>query len=195
MVRNTVIASLLASSAVALAATTPAHAGETERAREAISAADARIHTAESLGAGVELPAATATAHAALATAREHFADGHRDEAIQDAIRASALADTAIGEIQRRKIADRKRNRACNHRPALHHCIVGAVLVHGDAKRGERDRRRRSKNAGKTFGPQQVAEHCECRYDCAADQEAGTAVSRATPIASSGRSGGHQPWW
>ena len=56
MFRNTFIASMLASSAVVIAVAAPAHAGERDRAREAIAAADAKIHTAETLGACYGLP-------------------------------------------------------------------------------------------------------------------------------------------
>jgi len=103
MLRNTVFSSLLASTALAMAVASPAHAGERDRAREAIAAADAKIHTAETLGAGVETPAATAEARALLATAREDLERGHKSEAIDHAIHAQALADTATGELQRRK--------------------------------------------------------------------------------------------
>ena len=103
MFRNTVIASLLTSSAIVMAVAAPVHAGERDRAREAIAAADAKIHTAETLGAGVETPAATAEARALLATAREDLERGHKSDAIEHAIHAQALADTATGELQRRK--------------------------------------------------------------------------------------------
>ena len=103
MVRTRFFMSLLASSAVVAMATAPAHAGEVERAREAIAAADAKIHTAETLGAGVEAPAATAEARAELTTAREDFQNDHRGDAMRHAIQAQALADTAIGDLQQRK--------------------------------------------------------------------------------------------
>lgn len=103
MVRTRFFMSLLASSAVVAMATAPAHAGEVERAREAIAAADAKIHTAETLGSGVEAPAATAEARAELATAREDFQNDHRGDAMRHAIQAQALADTAIGDLQQRK--------------------------------------------------------------------------------------------
>jgi hypothetical protein len=105
VIRNAFFASLLATSAVAMTITTPAHAGEVERAREAIAAADAKIHTAEGLGAGAELPGRTAEAKAVLEHARADFDSGHRDRAIADASQASALADNVIGEIQHRKDA------------------------------------------------------------------------------------------
>jgi hypothetical protein len=96
------VTALFASSAVALAFATPVSAADkTDRAQEAIAAADAKIHTAESLGTGVDAPRETADARAALAMAREDLKSHHRSEAIEAAIHASALADTAIGDLQR----------------------------------------------------------------------------------------------
>ena len=98
MFRNTMIASLLASSALTLAVATPVlAASEKDRAREAIAAAEAKIHTAESLGTSADAPREAGGARAALATAREDLKSGHKDVAIREAIRAQALADTAIG--------------------------------------------------------------------------------------------------
>src|SRR4051812_14701301 len=97
MPRTTLFACLLTSTALVMAITTPAHAGKADRAREAIAAAEAKIHTAESIGAGTETPRVTAEARASLATAREDLAAGHKSASIADAIHASALADTAIG--------------------------------------------------------------------------------------------------
>src|SRR4051794_19843303 len=91
MLRKTLFASLLASSAMAMAIATPAQAGKADRAREAIAAAEAKIHTAESIGAGTETPRVTAEARAALATAKEDLAAGHKSPAIAQAIHASAL--------------------------------------------------------------------------------------------------------
>ncbi len=105
MFRKTIIASLLATSAMTLAIGSPATAGKDDRAREAIAAAEAKIHTAETLGAGTDSPRDTAEARAALAVAHEDFKAGHKEDAIKDAIRASALADTAIGMSQRHKDA------------------------------------------------------------------------------------------
>ncbi|MBS0333771.1 MAG: hypothetical protein JSS35_13465, partial [Proteobacteria bacterium] len=106
MLHKTLFASLLASSAVALAVATPALAGATERAREAIAAAEAKIHTAENLGAPTEDPRDIAEARANLANAREAFDSHHRDDAIRIAIHAQALADSAIGIAQQHKNAD-----------------------------------------------------------------------------------------
>ena len=104
MHRNTIFASLLASSALTLAFANPAAAaGTSDRAREAIAAAEAKIHTAETLGASTHAPRDTADARAALAMAKEDFKSGHKEPAIRDAIRASALADTAIGTAQQHK--------------------------------------------------------------------------------------------
>jgi hypothetical protein len=105
MVRKTLFASALASGAVILSLAAPAYSGEKDRAEEAIAAAEAKINTAESIGTGVEVPAATAAARAALAMAKEDMASGHKSASIDDAIHASELADTAIGELQRHKDA------------------------------------------------------------------------------------------
>ncbi|HEX2816989.1 MAG TPA: hypothetical protein VHN39_11370, partial [Phenylobacterium sp.] len=104
MFRKTILASLLVSSAMTLAIATPASAAsKADRAREAIAAAEAKLQTAESLGAATDAPRDTADARAALATAKEDFKSGDREPAIREAIRASALADTAIGLAQRHK--------------------------------------------------------------------------------------------
>jgi len=106
MLRKALFTSLLASSALALAIANPAYATDKkDRAQEAIAAAEAKIHTAEGIGSGVETPAMVANARAALSTAKENLAAGHKSLAIEQAIHASALADTAVGELQRRKDA------------------------------------------------------------------------------------------
>jgi hypothetical protein len=106
MLRNTLFATLIASSAMTLALAQPASAASTsDRAREAIAAAEAKVHTAENLGAGSDAPRDAADAQAALASAKEDFAHGDREVAIREAIRASALADTAIGMAQQHKNA------------------------------------------------------------------------------------------
>jgi hypothetical protein len=114
MLRKTLFAPLLAASAMALALATPAQAGKADRAREAIAAADAKIHTAETMGAGSAMPHQTADAKAALAMAKEKLSAGHKSTSITEAIRASALADAAIGEMQKqqeRTIADERQAR------------------------------------------------------------------------------------
>jgi hypothetical protein len=87
---------------MALSTATPALANKADRAREAIAAAQAKVNTADSLGATAGLPHEAADAKAELNTARESLADGHTRDAVNEAIRASAMADTAIGVMQRR---------------------------------------------------------------------------------------------
>ena len=104
MFRKTILASLLVSSAMTLAIAAPAAAeSQKDRAREAIAAAEAKLQTAESVGAAADAPRDTADARAALAVAKEDFNSGDREPAIREAIRASALADTAIGIAQHHK--------------------------------------------------------------------------------------------
>ncbi len=103
MFRRTLFAPLLAATAMTLALATPAHAGKADRALAAIAAADAKIHTAETMGAGSEMPRQTAEARAALALAKEKLAAGQKSPSITEAIRASSLADAAIGEMQGRQ--------------------------------------------------------------------------------------------
>ena len=54
MFRKTIVSSLLASSALVLAVTTPAYAGKGDRAREAISAAEAKIQAGRRAIASVQ---------------------------------------------------------------------------------------------------------------------------------------------
>ena len=82
MLRKTLFASLIASSAITLALAQPAAAASTsDRAREAIAAAEAKVHTAENLGATSDAPRDAADARAALASAKEDFAHGDREVA------------------------------------------------------------------------------------------------------------------
>jgi hypothetical protein len=103
MLTRTLFTSLLATSALALSVATPAEAGKGDRARQAIAAAEAKVRTADTLGAGVEAPREAAMARAALATAKEDLAAGRKSMSIRGAIQASAFADTAIGQLQQRK--------------------------------------------------------------------------------------------
>src|SRR4051794_30307036 len=100
MFRKSMIAPLLAASAMALTVT-PAYAGKADRARQAIAAAEAKIHTAETMGAATDLPHEAADARASLALAKEKLSAGHKSESIEEAIHAQQLADTAIGVMQR----------------------------------------------------------------------------------------------
>lgn len=91
-------APLLAATALALAV--PAHAGGSEdRARTAIAAAQAKVETAERLGVSANMPRQAAEARASLAQAQEHFKDDRNSEAVESAIKAEALADASIGQL------------------------------------------------------------------------------------------------
>ncbi|MEO0031747.1 MAG: hypothetical protein RIS94_1505 [Pseudomonadota bacterium] len=105
MSHNRLIVSLATVSALALSLPTAAYAGKADRARQAIAAAQAKIDAATTTGAGVEVPHQLAEAKAALAHAQENLASHHKPEAIDDAIHTQALADAALGEVQKRKEA------------------------------------------------------------------------------------------
>lgn len=106
MKRNLISAILIATSALALGLGTPALASKSDRAKEAIAAAQAKIDSARSVGAGAEVPRGLAAAQAELQRAMESHHAGHQEGAIQLAIHAQALADAALGEAQKRREAD-----------------------------------------------------------------------------------------
>ncbi|MCW1382829.1 hypothetical protein OLX02_08330 [Novosphingobium sp. KCTC 2891] len=103
MPSNRLIFSVVSASALALSMASPAHAGKADRARQAIAAAQAKIDAAATTGAGIEVPHQLADAKATLARARENLASHHKPEAIDAAIEAQALADAALGEVQKHK--------------------------------------------------------------------------------------------
>lgn len=93
-------------SGVALVAASPALGqGKKDRAREAVAAAQAKVDAAGKVGAAGEVPRLLAQAQAALRTAQEDLAGDHKEQAIADANHASMLADQALGEAQRAKLA------------------------------------------------------------------------------------------
>jgi len=93
-------------SGVALVAASPALGqGKKDRAREAVAAAQAKVDAASKVGAAGEVPRLLAQAQAALRTAQEDLAGDHKEQAIADANHASMLADQALGEAQRAKLA------------------------------------------------------------------------------------------
>lgn len=104
MKKNTFTAALIAS-ALSLTMATPAFAGKANDARKAIAAAQAKIETAHTLGAGRALPEESAKADEALTMAQADFKAGRKDDAIANAVHAEALASTAIGRIQQGKDA------------------------------------------------------------------------------------------
>lgn len=91
--RGASVSALLALSAV------PAHAGwgKADRAHAEISSAQAKIESANKMGASTNSPAIMAHAQAELQTAKENLESGNKDTAIEQAIDAQRIADTAIG--------------------------------------------------------------------------------------------------
>lgn len=108
---RTLIALLLAGS-LAAGSASPALAGKSDRAAQAIAAAQAKIDSAKTIGAGTEVPRRVAAAQAELARASEAKQSGHNEEAIQIAIHAQAMADAILGETAARKDADVAATRA-----------------------------------------------------------------------------------
>jgi hypothetical protein len=105
MLNKIAIPSLLAASALALVSVQANAEGKGDRAQQAIAAAQAKVDVAKSMGGSTELPHGVAEADAALNTAKEEASAGNKEEAIHDAIHAQSLADTSIGEMQKRKDA------------------------------------------------------------------------------------------
>jgi hypothetical protein len=92
-----------AMAAALMLVTTPALAGKADRARSAIAEAQGKIDAANKIGVSGETPHLQAEAEASLRQAREDLKSGHKEAAISEANHASQLADTALGEAQRRK--------------------------------------------------------------------------------------------
>ncbi|VWX51377.1 hypothetical protein [Novosphingobium sp. 9U] len=105
MKNKTGIATAIALGALSLTMASPAFAGKANDARKAIAAAQAKIETAHTLGAGRALPAESAQADEALKLAQNDFKHGEKDKAIEEATHAEALASTAIGLMQQDKDA------------------------------------------------------------------------------------------
>lgn len=87
-------------SALLALGTVPAYAGwgKADRAHAEISAAQAKVDAANKIGASGNTPAMIARAQAELNLAKQNVEDGHKDTAIDQAIDAGRLADTAMGE-------------------------------------------------------------------------------------------------
>lgn len=85
--------------------TTVAHAGEADRARIAIAAAQSKIDASDRVGSGGEAGAMQARAHEALRSAQMNLSRGKKQEAISDAQHASELADLAISAADHNKNA------------------------------------------------------------------------------------------
>lgn len=100
MTRFSTLSSVALASVLAFSA--PAFAeGKHDRAEQAIAEARAKIDASAKVGATTETPRLQADAQAQLRAAEEHLAAGKKAEAIDDAHRASQLADTALGQAQR----------------------------------------------------------------------------------------------
>jgi hypothetical protein len=97
LMRGASVAALLALTA----APTLAFPGKADRAQAAIAAAQAKIDAANKVGASGQVPEMQAHAQAALATAKEDLASGHKEDAIADATHAGELADGALGQTHR----------------------------------------------------------------------------------------------
>ena len=94
----------VAASALLFATASPAFAqSQTDRARMAISEAQAKVDAAIKVGATTEAPRELAQAQAALRTAQEDLARSRELASIDDANQASAFADQALGITERRK--------------------------------------------------------------------------------------------
>lgn len=85
---------------------TPAFAGKKDRAQAAIAAAEAKIQTNDSMGVATTLPARQAEARELLNNAKADLKAGHKTEALEEANRAAAMAEAALGETQKRKAAE-----------------------------------------------------------------------------------------
>uniref|UniRef100_UPI0035C9A7C4 hypothetical protein n=1 Tax=uncultured Sphingomonas sp. TaxID=158754 RepID=UPI0035C9A7C4 len=124
-------------STIALAAmmafATPALAeGKHDRAQEAIAEARAKIDAADKVGASTSTPRMQADAQAQLRAAEEHLASGDKAKAIDEAHRASQLADTALGQAQRAH-ADAAHNATANARDAAQNAQVDAAAANARA--------------------------------------------------------------
>ncbi len=112
MSRLTILKRGICVSALVLLSATSAFAGKSDRAREAIAQAQAKVESANKVGATGEVPRIQAEAEAALRTAREELARGHKGDALTAANRASALADTALGMTEKNRAEDQNAQRS-----------------------------------------------------------------------------------
>jgi hypothetical protein len=190
MTHKPLFASLLATSAICLAVSSPTAAASTsDRAREAIAAAAARIHTAETMGADTAAPRETAGARATLAVAREDFKSDDRESAIDDAIRASAMADTAIGLTQQHKDAaiaaarEDQRATADSARDQIAAAQSQAAAAQDQAAQAQDQRAAAQQQAAEANARAQSAEQSAAASaaDAAAARDAAATVAAQTP--------------
>ncbi|WP_070157454.1 hypothetical protein [Sphingobium phenoxybenzoativorans] len=88
---------LLAASALFLVSS-PAWAGDEERALAAIAQAQGKIDAAVRMKGGGAAPETIAKAQASVRMAKEYYKSGKEQKAIESAVEAQQFADTAIGE-------------------------------------------------------------------------------------------------
>ena len=86
---------------------------ETGHPRMAVAEAQAKVDAAVKVDATTATPKLMADAQAQLRIAQEDLAGDHKEQAIADAVRASQLADRALGETQRIK-ADSLHSTLCS---------------------------------------------------------------------------------
>ena len=106
--RAVAVSALLAVSSLS----TAAYAGEKDRAKVAIAEAQAKVDAADKIGASGEAAETQSRARAALETARVSLARSKERQAINDAHRASELADLAISATERNKAMATRDERA-----------------------------------------------------------------------------------
>lgn len=185
MLRKTLFAPLLAATALTLSV--PAHAGGENRAREAIAAAEAKVHTAETLGASVSMPDATAEARAALALAHENFKRDRNSRALEDAVRAQSLAEAAIGRMEGAKqaaLAD-ERARADAQVGAANQQALSAQQDAADAN--ARASAAEQSAASSAIQAQAARDQAELARQQAANAQVETTVTTQQPVASAPR--------
>jgi len=164
----------VAASALLFATASPALAqSRTDRARMAISEAQARVDSAIKVGAAAEAPEL-------VAEAQENLERGNKDEAIAGAHRSSELADQALGVTERNKsiaaAAERDRRQSAES---------AAVAAQADAD-VERDRRQSAEAAA--GAAQQDAASANGRAD-----QAQQAASSAAADAAAARAAAAKP--
>lgn len=104
--------SSVALSASLLAPSPVLAAGKADRARAAIAEATGKVDAAANVGTSGDAPRLSAEAAAMLRQAKQDLASGHKEQAFDDANRASQLADTAIGVSKRARTEAEQAQRA-----------------------------------------------------------------------------------
>ncbi|AQR73428.1 hypothetical protein [Sphingomonas sp. LM7] len=135
-----------------------------DRARTAVAEATAKVEAAERAGATTHASDTMARAQESLRVARDQLARDHRDSTINEARRASALADQALDQAESNKTAQ-----ASNEREQRLAAEAAASAAAQDAA-AEREQRAAAENAAVQAQNQAAA----------ASQQAATAQQAAT---------------